>query len=51
LKFSDGLKLYLENEEWLGTEIQSYGKLFLTVFRLVAVGGIGYYMTSEENTV
>ncbi|MFT7334139.1 MAG: signal peptidase II [Porticoccaceae bacterium] len=38
--------LFIENEgmAW-GTEIPgTYGKLFLTVFRLVAVGGIGYWL-------
>ena len=38
--------LFIENEgmAW-GTEIPGqYGKLFLTLFRLVAVGGIGYWL-------
>jgi signal peptidase II len=38
--------LFIENEgmAW-GTEIPgTYGKLFLTLFRLVAVGGIGYWL-------
>jgi len=38
--------LFIENEgmAW-GTEIPgAYGKLFLTLFRLVAVGGIGYWL-------
>ena len=38
--------LFIENEgmAW-GTEIPcQYGKLFLTLFRLVAVGGIGYWL-------
>lgn len=38
--------LFIENEgmAW-GTEIPgAYGKLFLTVFRLLAVGGIGYWL-------
>jgi signal peptidase II len=38
--------LFIENEgmAW-GTEIPgTYGKLILTLFRLVAVGGIGYWL-------
>jgi signal peptidase II len=37
-----------------GTEIPgAYGKLFLTLFRLVAVGGIGYWLwdSVERKTV
>lgn len=37
---------FIENEgmAW-GTQIPgAYGKLFLTLFRLVAVGGIGYWL-------
>jgi signal peptidase II len=47
--------LFIENEgmAW-GTEIPgAYGKLFLTLFRLVAVGGIGYWLwdsVEKENS-
>jgi signal peptidase II len=35
-----------------GTEIPgAYGKLFLTLFRLVAVGGIVCWIQSKEKTV
>jgi hypothetical protein len=35
----------LKMKEWHGVlKFLEYGKLFLTLFRLVAVGGIGYWL-------